>query len=114
MSRKDPETPSGHSVGALLPSRMTGPPGGGHCAGLFPGAKSRIWMMGPPGGDGPRENTKAETGRSNLCTAFGWHTVRPTSRLTGAGPEVFDCQLRRDPGVRCSRLVGPPFVDPKH
>jgi hypothetical protein len=28
-----------------------------------------------------------------------------TIRLTDAGPTMSDCQRRRDPGVRCSRLV---------
>ncbi len=31
--------------------------------------------------------------------------LKRTSRLTDAGPMVFDCQPRPDPGVRCSRLV---------
>ena len=30
---------------------------------------------------------------------------RLTPRLTDAGPMMYDCQPRRDPGVRCSRFV---------
>ena len=33
-----------------------------------------------------------------------WRTSR---RLRHAGPMVFDCQPKRDPGVACSRFVGP-------
>jgi hypothetical protein len=39
-----------------------------------------------------------------VCTLLSSHI---TMRIRHAGPMASDCQLRREPGVACSRLVEP-------
>ena len=46
---------------------------------------------------------------ATLVLALAVIALGAYTRLTDAGPTLFECQLRRDPGVRCSRLGHPMF-----
>jgi hypothetical protein len=66
-----------------------------------------------------RDPTMQARKRVPLSPCFGISgssgSSRPTSQLTDAGPMVSGCQPRRDPGVRCSRLVSPNvYLNPTH
>ncbi len=55
----------------------------------------------------PQRRTEEATGQQRSSSPdYGSCSFGPTSRLRHAGPMMFDCEPRRDPGVACSRFVG--------
>jgi hypothetical protein len=52
-----------------------------------------------------RQKTPNAATKSNITRTVIFIAIRLTLRLRHAGPMMSDCQLRRDPGVACSRFV---------
>jgi hypothetical protein len=78
--------------------------------------RDELWKQTPratlcrsctPRGDVPLCSCDSVSSR-DVWRRMAWSESNgPTLRLRHAGPMMSDCQPRRDPGVACSRLVGP-------